>query len=68
MNPEATFAMAGLGLSYAKSGNPVAARKVLEEMQAMANQTYVSPLYIGLVYGALGVARQGVRMVRQSLR
>jgi TolB-like protein/DNA-binding winged helix-turn-helix (wHTH) protein/Flp pilus assembly protein TadD len=54
MNPEATFAMAGLGLSYAKSGNPVAARKVLEEMQAMANQTYVSPLYIGLVYGALG--------------
>jgi TolB-like protein/DNA-binding winged helix-turn-helix (wHTH) protein/Flp pilus assembly protein TadD len=55
MNPEATFAMAGLGLSYAKSGNPVAARKVLEEMQAMANQTYVSPLYIGLVYGALGV-------------
>jgi len=54
MNPEATFPLAGLGVSYARSGNKAAARKVLEELDAMAKQTYVSPVYVGLVYGAMG--------------
>jgi TolB-like protein/DNA-binding winged helix-turn-helix (wHTH) protein/Flp pilus assembly protein TadD len=56
MNPEAGFALAGLGMSYAKSGNRPAARKVLEEMDVTAKQkgSYVSPVYFGLVYDAMG--------------
>src|ERR1700722_3846029 len=54
MNPEATFPLAGVGGSYARAGKKAAARKVLEELDAMAKQTYVSPVYVGLVYGAMG--------------
>lgn len=54
VNPYATFPMAGLGYSYAKSGDRAAAEKVLSEMKALAAKRYVSPIYIGLVYDALG--------------
>lgn len=54
MNPEATFPLAGLGMSYARSGNTAAAKSLAQNMEALAKQGYMSPLYIGLVYGALG--------------
>ena len=53
-NPDATFPLTGLGVSYAKSGNRVEARRVAEAMERLAKQSYVSPVYIGLVYDALG--------------
>ena len=54
MNPESTSAQGGLGVSYAKAGNTVAARKVLQEMEDASKKGYVSPAYIALVYDALG--------------
>ena len=54
MNPDATFPLTGLGVSYAKSGNRSEARRVAESMEKLAKQSYVSPVYIGLVYDALG--------------
>jgi TolB-like protein/DNA-binding winged helix-turn-helix (wHTH) protein/Flp pilus assembly protein TadD len=54
MNPEATFPMAGLGISYAKSGNRAEARRVAVEMENLARQRYVAPVFIGIVYDALG--------------
>lgn len=54
MNPEATFPMTGLGMSYAKSGNKAEARKVALGMETLARQKYVAPIFIGIVYDALG--------------
>ena len=54
MNPEATFPMAGVGMSYAMWGKKAEARKVLSEMEALSNKKYVSPIFIGIVYDALG--------------
>jgi len=57
MNPEATLPLCGLGIAYAKSGNKAGARKMalkLEEMAKQPKQSYVSPVYIGLIYDALG--------------
>jgi tetratricopeptide (TPR) repeat protein len=53
MNPDSTFALSGLGMSYARSGNQGEARKALEEMEGMAKRSYVSPVYTGLIYQAL---------------
>lgn len=54
MNPEATVPLSGLAFNYAKSGDKAAARKVLQEMESVGNQSYVSPFFVGLVYDALG--------------
>lgn len=54
MNPESTFAQAGLGMSLAKSGKRAEALKALEELKAMSKKTYVSPGYVGIAYQALG--------------
>lgn len=54
MNPEASFPMAGLGMSYARLGNNGTARNVAHDMENLAKQSYISPLYIGLIYDALG--------------
>ncbi|HUK23564.1 MAG TPA: winged helix-turn-helix domain-containing protein [Terriglobales bacterium] len=54
MNPESTFAMTGLGIGYARAGDKARARKILNEMGGLDGERYVSPVYVGLVYGALG--------------
>ena len=54
MNPEATFPMAGVGMSYAMWGKKAEARKVVGDMESLSKQKYVSPIFIGLVYNALG--------------
>jgi DNA-binding winged helix-turn-helix (wHTH) protein/TolB-like protein/Tfp pilus assembly protein PilF len=54
MNPESTYAQAGLGMCSARSGRRSEALQAIEKLKAMANNTYVSPAYIGLVYQALG--------------
>ena len=53
-NPEATYPLAGIGISYARAGNRAEAIKTAESMQDLARRSYVSPIYIGMVYGALG--------------
>jgi DNA-binding winged helix-turn-helix (wHTH) protein/TolB-like protein/Tfp pilus assembly protein PilF len=54
MNPESTFSQAGVGMCLAKQGKRAAALEALDRLQAMKNQTYVSPVYVALVYLALG--------------
>jgi len=54
MNPECTFAQAGLAMSLAKSGDRAGAFKALDDLKGMGRTTYVSPGYFGLVYMALG--------------
>ena len=54
MNPESTFALAGMGMSYARTGNKTAARRVAQELEKDAEESYVSPAYIAIVYDALG--------------
>jgi tetratricopeptide (TPR) repeat protein len=54
MNPESTYVVVGLGVSFAKSGNRGAAYQAIEKLHAMEKDGYVSPAYIGLVYQALG--------------
>src|ERR1017187_2576009 len=66
MNPEATFPLAGLGISYAKSGNKAAATKVSQDMEKLAKVSYVSPIFIGLVYDALGSATRNLPATRKA--
>ncbi|MGA8671363.1 MAG: winged helix-turn-helix domain-containing protein [Terracidiphilus sp.] len=54
MNPESTYAQAGLGMSYARSGNRSEACRAIEKLKSMAKDTYVSPAYIAVVYQVLG--------------
>jgi tetratricopeptide (TPR) repeat protein len=54
MNPESTFAQAGIGMFQASMGNRAGALKALDDLKAMASKTYVSPGYVALIYHALG--------------
>jgi tetratricopeptide (TPR) repeat protein len=54
MNPDSTYAQAGIGMCLAKSGDRKGAARVIGQLKAMAKQTYVSPAYVGLVYQAMG--------------
>jgi tetratricopeptide (TPR) repeat protein len=54
MNPDSTFAQAGLGMCAAGMGNRAGALKAVESLKAMGTRTYVSPGYVALVYHALG--------------
>jgi TolB-like protein/Flp pilus assembly protein TadD len=54
MNPESTFAQAGIGMCQASMGNRAGALKALDDLKAMAAKTYVSPGYVALIYHALG--------------
>ncbi len=54
MNPDSTFPQAGVAMTLAKSGQRAEALKALDQLQAMKSRTYVSPVYVALVYLALG--------------
>jgi len=54
LNPDGTFPQAGIGMSLAKSGRRAEALKALDALQTMKSRTYVSPVYVALIYQALG--------------
>jgi tetratricopeptide (TPR) repeat protein len=54
MNPEGTFAVAGEGMSLARSGQRNEARHTIDRLKAMSRDVYVSPAYVALVYQVLG--------------
>ncbi|HTS36723.1 MAG TPA: winged helix-turn-helix domain-containing protein [Candidatus Solibacter sp.] len=54
MNPEATFPMTGLAISYAKAGDREKALAGAREMEQLGKQRYVAPVFIGIVYDVLG--------------
>jgi Flp pilus assembly protein TadD len=49
-------ATAALGLGYAEAGMPDKAREVLKELESTAEQEYIAPSRIGVIYAALGEA------------
>lgn len=49
-----TRMMADLAFTHAKAGNPTEARKLLDQIQTIAKQSYVSPYELALVYIGLG--------------
>ena len=50
-----TRALAELGYAQAMAGNRTEARRLLEELKAESNQTYVSPFGLALIASALGL-------------
>lgn len=54
MNPESTYARAGVVMSMAKSGDRAGALKALEELKDAGKIGYVSPAFVGLAYMGLG--------------
>jgi len=54
INPESTFAIAGVGMSFARARNKGEAYKAIDQLKSLSKKGYVSPGYIGLVYLALG--------------
>jgi len=42
------------GIAYAAAGKFEESREILEELKAKSQKQYVSPLWIGNLYGALG--------------
>jgi DNA-binding winged helix-turn-helix (wHTH) protein/TolB-like protein/Flp pilus assembly protein TadD len=43
-----------IGYTYAVSGRHAEAQKVLQDLQARSNQSYVSPYHVAMVYAGLG--------------
>jgi tetratricopeptide (TPR) repeat protein len=49
-----TVMLSALGHAYATAGRPAEARKIVEELEALAKTRYVSSYEIGLIHEALG--------------
>jgi DNA-binding winged helix-turn-helix (wHTH) protein/TolB-like protein/tetratricopeptide (TPR) repeat protein len=43
-----------IGYTYAASGHPIEAQKILRELQGLSKQRYVSPYHIAMIYAGLG--------------
>jgi len=53
INPLSTYSQAGLAMSLAKAGRRAESLQALENLKKMQKDTYVSPVYVALVYHAL---------------
>ncbi|MEK6407430.1 MAG: winged helix-turn-helix domain-containing protein [Acidobacteriota bacterium] len=56
----------GLGVAYARSGKPAAARNILSRFQEFARQRYVSPSAFILIYTALGEKDQAFAWLEKA--
>jgi DNA-binding winged helix-turn-helix (wHTH) protein/TolB-like protein/Flp pilus assembly protein TadD len=55
-----------IGYTYAVSGRRLEARRVLQELQQQANQRYVSPYHIAIIYAGLGERDQAFRWLEKA--
>lgn len=55
-----------LGHAYAESGNKVEAQKVLDELNSMSQQRYVSPYGIAVVYVGLKDREQAYKWLERA--
>jgi tetratricopeptide (TPR) repeat protein len=60
------LALAGLGHSYAISGNTDAAKRVLVELKELSKTRYVSPFLIATVHAGLGEKEQALAGLEQA--
>ena len=59
--------LVALGVTYASSGDRVAAAKVLEELKGRATRSYVSPYGLADIYECLGDKDQALTMLKKAL-
>ncbi len=58
--------LTGMGHAYAKLGQPERAQQVISELQQLAQQRYVSPYYIAVIYAALGDQTQAFAWLHRA--
>ena len=61
-----SFALANIARTYALSGKPAEARKMVRELEDSARQQYVPAMYIAAVYAALGDADRSIRWIQNA--
>lgn len=57
-----------LGYAHARAGHSAEARKILAELQARANQQYVSSLYFAALYAGLGDRNQAFNWLNRAFQ
>src|SRR4030095_11521656 len=60
------FVLGLLGHAYASSGNKSEALKILDQLQELSKQRYVSAFSFAIVYPALGDNQEALRWLEQS--
>jgi tetratricopeptide (TPR) repeat protein len=58
--------LAALGYGYAAAGRRAEAQKVLDELHERSKQTYVQPVWLAVIYGALGDKDQAFQWLDQG--
>jgi tetratricopeptide (TPR) repeat protein len=58
--------LAVLGHTYSMAGKHEQARSVLEKLKGLSDQSYVSPLDIGIVYTGLGDKKQAIEWLEKA--
>jgi tetratricopeptide (TPR) repeat protein len=61
-----SFALANIARTYALSGKPAEARRVLRDLERSARQQYVPAMYIAAVYAALGESDPSIRWITKA--
>src|SRR6185436_5218483 len=65
-NPTSTMYLAQLGQAYAVTGNPARARELLQTLDEIAKQRYVSPYHVAYVYTGLGEADRAIDLLERA--
>jgi len=66
--PGASFLIALLGDTYASAGYRDEAHKILEELQEVSKQRYVTPYAVGRIYAALGMKDEAFQWLETAYR
>ena len=67
LSPSFTLAAGFLAASYARSGNPGRAEKLMEEVMERSSKHYVSPACFGVYHAALGQADRMFEFLQAAL-
>ena len=59
---------AGLGYAYAVAGRKGEARKLLDNLNSLSKQRYVSPYYIATIYAGLGDAGKAMEWLEKAYK
>ena len=68
LSPQSPLMKAGLGRTFAYSGKKSEALKILQELQHLAEERYVSPFELASLHFALGQTDEGFRMLTTAFQ
>ena len=60
------FALANTARTYALSGKPAEARRILRELESAAAHQYVPAMYIAAIYAALGEGDRSIQWIQKA--